>query len=61
MHLNAYTLNYTQTNLATNPGGQGPWVPARPLLQPWRMRLRNAWEVFRGRADSIVFPGQDGK
>ena len=55
MHLNANTLNDTQTEI------NGQWVPARPMTQPFSMRLRNAWDVLRGRAESIVFPGQENR
>jgi len=37
------------------------WVPARPEnFKPnhcsWRRRLKYAWEVFRGRAETFVWP-----
>ena len=32
------------------------WVPARPLVGSWIDRLRDAWEVFRGRADAFKWP-----
>ena len=54
MHLNAYTLSEAQARI------EGKWVPARPMRQPWRMRLHNAWDVLWGRAESVVFPGQTG-
>lgn len=54
MHLNAYTLSEAQARI------DGKWVPARPMRQPWRMRLHNAWDVLWGRAESVVFPGQTG-
>lgn len=53
MHLNAYTLGDDRRLI------DGKWVPARPLQQPWAMRLRNAWDVLWGRAESVVFPGQE--
>lgn len=39
----------------------GKWVPARPepyygWYGTW-MRLKDAWEVFRGRADAVKWPG----
>ena len=42
---------------------KGKWVPARPLVWDhgcwWsRERLKDAWEVFRGRADAVKWPGQ---
>jgi hypothetical protein len=61
MHLNAYTLNECQVNLATNRDGSGPWVPARPCLQPFSMRLADAWDVLTGRAESVIFPGQEAR
>jgi len=34
------------------------WVPARPLpFDSFWYRLRDAWEVFRGRADAVQWPG----
>jgi len=35
----------------------GKWVPARPLVGPWRWRLRDAWAVLTGRADAFIWPG----
>lgn len=38
----------------------GQWAPARPLgLYSLRNRMRLAWEVFMGRADALVWPGQN--
>ena len=38
----------------------GNWVPARPLpfygISGFLMRLRNAWFVFRGKADAFTWP-----
>lgn len=47
----------TETILA-----DGRWVPARPMdfagpVNIW-YRARAAWQVFRGRADAFVWPGQ---
>ena len=36
----------------------GKWVPARPLVGPFSWRLRDAWEVLRGRADAVKWPDQ---
>lgn len=43
---------------------EGKWVPARPYAGPGysrnasvRLRLRDAWEVFCGRADAVKWPG----
>lgn len=36
----------------------GRWVPARPVSGTFRFeKLKAAWEVFRGRADAIRWPG----
>ena len=40
----------------------GQYVPARPLPWDWGgwwsiERLKDAWEVFRGRADAVKWPG----
>lgn len=35
------------------------WVPARPInwkCRTWRERLREAWLVFKGRADAFTWP-----
>ena len=38
----------------------GKWVPARPLgFYSLRVRLRDAWEVFMGRADAFKWPEGD--
>lgn len=35
----------------------GRWVPARPLNGTFLFeKLRDAWEVFRGRADAFRWP-----
>jgi len=34
----------------------GNYVPARPMRLPWTWRLRDAWEVLRGRADAVKWP-----
>jgi hypothetical protein len=34
----------------------GKWVPARPLIQPFIVRLRAAWLVMTGRADAVIWP-----
>ena len=39
----------------------GQWVPARPVNTHYRTlreRLRDAWWVFAGRADAVIWPGQ---
>jgi len=33
----------------------GRWVLAKPLPGPLSWRLRDAWEVFRGRAEAVSF------
>lgn len=36
----------------------GVWVPARPeSLSGLRMRLMSAWLVFSGKADALIWPG----
>lgn len=38
----------------------GRYVPARPLgWQSWTMRWKAAWLVFTGRADALLWPGQE--
>lgn len=45
--------NTTETHLR-----DGTWVPARPVdCRSLRRRLREAWEVFVGKADSFYWPG----
>lgn len=34
----------------------GKWVPARPLVCCLKHRMKDAWEVFRGRADAVKWP-----
>ena len=34
----------------------GRWVPARPLSDGFRSRLRGAWLVLIGRADALIWP-----
>lgn len=40
----------------------GHWYPARPIgnykvFNPLINRIKDAWEVFRGRADAVKWPG----
>lgn len=35
----------------------GRWMPVRPLTGPFVWRLCDAWEVLRGRADAVRWPG----
>ncbi|MBN22697.1 MAG: hypothetical protein CL678_15540 [Bdellovibrionaceae bacterium] len=54
-----YTLTglRTMNDCKTYCDGEG-WVPARPLGYPsLRNRIRIAWMVFTGKADAIVWPG----
>lgn len=38
----------------------GRYVPARPMAyQSWGMRWKAAWLVFTGRADALLWPGQE--
>lgn len=35
----------------------GKWVPSRPIpFHSLRYRLKDAWEVFMGRADAFTWP-----
>jgi hypothetical protein len=37
----------------------GRWVPARPIgFQSLRYRVRATWLVWTGRADALIWPGQ---
>lgn len=33
----------------------GYWVLSRPYPGPWIWRVRDAWAVFRGRAEAVGF------
>ena len=34
------------------------WLPTRPeIYHSWIVRLKDGWEVFRGRADAVCWPG----
>lgn len=37
----------------------GRWVEAKPLLEPFSMRLKRAWHVLVGDADAKYYDGQD--
>jgi hypothetical protein len=37
---------------------RGEWWPARELPMS---RLRDAWEVFRGRAEAVRWPNQESR
>ena len=38
----------------------GRYVPARPMaFQSWERRWKAAWLVFTGRADALLWPGQE--
>lgn len=39
--------------------GRGVWVEDRPVPGPFVSRLRDAWEVLRGRADALTWPKDD--
>jgi len=32
------------------------WVPARPLIQPLKWRVKDAWKVLTGKADAFTWP-----
>ena len=37
----------------------GKWVPARPInykYRSFRIKIREAWQVFSGKADTFVWP-----
>lgn len=36
----------------------GKWVPARPWKAPFTWRCRAAWLVLLGKADAVVWPGE---
>jgi hypothetical protein len=36
---------------------KGVWYPSRPMIDSWLNRLKDAWEVYRGRADAVKWPG----
>ena len=49
----AQSINHTSVFLAGN-----KWVPARSLgLSSFRYRCRAAWLVFTGKADALIWPG----
>ena len=54
-----YTLHELQ-NTDVDACINSKWVPARPLpFYGWaglKWRIRDAWEVFRGRADAFKWP-----
>lgn len=47
--LNADTLNENQTYINQK------WVIARPMLQPFLMRLKDAIQVIKGNAEAVKF------
>lgn len=52
-----FTLKYLVTEAPCSQNEiNGKWVPARPLPGPFPWRLRDAWEVLRGRADAFTWP-----
>lgn len=34
----------------------GMWVPTRPAVHPFRLRIKYAWAVLTGKADAVVWP-----
>lgn len=47
------SINHTSVFLAGN-----KWVPARSLgFSSFRYRCRAAWLVFTGKADALIWPG----
>lgn len=47
----------TKRSIRTGPNTQ-KWVPARPMhLDTIPNRLKAAWLVFTGKADAVVWPG----
>ena len=58
-----YTLNWLLCEgVCTQVEIDGRWVPCRPNClegapaDPFLWRLRDAWEVLRGRADAFTWP-----
>ncbi len=37
----------------------GRWIPARPMIEPFVIRLRDAWRVLRGEAEAVTWPSQE--
>lgn len=31
------------------------WVPSKPLMSPFKIRLKDAWEVLKGSAEAVTF------
>lgn len=44
----------TQTEIAVS-RTESAWKIAKPLLKPFRMRLRDAWDVIRGKQTAVEF------
>ncbi len=50
-------LLHTVEDIETNINGK--WLPARPLGYPsLRSRIKAAWLVFTGKADAVIWPGE---
>lgn len=45
------TANRNQTKV------NGVWIPSRPIVQPLRYRIADAWAVLTGKADAVKWPG----
>jgi len=56
--INAYDLAAGKFNNAQAGLSDGRYVPARPLAPSWDW-LRATWLVFTGRADALIWPGQE--
>ena len=55
-------LKHCHSGPKVKPHGTSRWLPARPLrLFSLRNDLREAWEVFRRRADAFTWPEDDAK
>jgi len=52
-----YTLNYLifkSNNIQTEINGK--WVPARPYVDQFTWRIKDAWRVLTGKADAFTWP-----
>lgn len=48
-------MDVTEMN-ETQQGHGGRWIPSEPLVAPFVVRLRDAWEVLLGRARAVRWP-----
>jgi hypothetical protein len=52
-----HLIQFAEDHTANIPSGSDNWIPARPLTSHMVDRAKDAWEVFRGRADAVKWPG----